>query len=135
VLALVDLLGRRTADVRAAWINAAILLKMLGKGSDAYLDAFVQFSRKSPKFVSCEDCVKTWRSLRYVPPNAGRKKRLLTTRTLLKYARQDDPEGFRSWQKQTIKVVDLDDTRRRRKSRQRAERHDRARHPRDDRLR
>lgn len=109
VLSLVDLLGRNTADSRACWINVAIILKMLGKGSDVYFDSFVKFSRKSPKFVSRDDCKRTWRSLRYIDPQAqaGKSKLMLTTRTLLKYAREDDPEGFERWQKQQANTPDF----------------------------
>lgn len=60
---MVACLSAATADDRMKWIVIGMVLKQEGSG-DAYYEDWLEFSKRSKKFTTDEDCARTWAGLR-----------------------------------------------------------------------
>ncbi len=99
---LVACLGPTTAAAYGSWIRVGMVLKSLGGGGDAYLPAFLRFSRLGgSSYVSDEDCARKWGTFRAASSassSSTSSRRPLTIATVCKYAKRDDIVAFREWQ-------------------------------------
>ena len=91
---LLNMLSDNRADERKYWISIAIILNQ----HKLPYSLFEQFSKRSKKFdpVSCRD---TWDSLDDLSSAELPKGKKLTIGTLHFYAKEDDPEKYRSFKK------------------------------------
>jgi phage/plasmid-associated DNA primase len=93
VVALLDRLGDSRWDDRQSWINVGIALKNAGAGhgdSDLFKDLFLQFSRKSSKFLDDATEGRTWDSL----CNSDHDGPALTMSSLDDWASIDSPQDM-----------------------------------------
>jgi P4 family phage/plasmid primase-like protien len=91
---LLALLDVKRAEDRGLWINLGLALK---NTSDTLLPLWIEFSQKSEKFVVGE-CEKLWNGF----PPVSASKAALTMGSLIFWARQDNPEGFKAIQRENI---------------------------------
>ena len=90
VRALVALLSPKRATDRKTWVDVGIALRRCG---DEYFDVFCEFSRRAtdPSAIASDrELARQWSSFA-----RGDRAAPLTVRSLVHWARHDDPEGFR----------------------------------------
>lgn len=91
---LVSLLNQSRADNYQQWIELGWCLHNLDKD---LLDIWVDFSKKSPKYKGGE-CEKLWDKM---------KDEGLYLGTLIMWAKTDNPEGYKQWEKKDISKLIL----------------------------
>lgn len=86
---LVDCLSVVRANGYGAWRQLGWCLKNIDASNIQFLDKWIEFSKKSPKFTSGE-CERLWATRDSIPPDS---KDALKIGSLIKWAREDDPEA------------------------------------------
>ncbi|MBL1278611.1 MAG: PriCT-2 domain-containing protein [Ectothiorhodospiraceae bacterium] len=84
---LVPMLSDERADRRASWMDIGYTLYCIGEGGSEACELWVEFSKRSEKFVTGE-CEKNWKSMH----SGGR-----TIGSLRRAAQQDSPEEYDVW--------------------------------------
>jgi len=81
------------ADDHDEWMDVGWTLFNVGQGCDEALDMWVEFSRRSPKFVDGE-CEDLWGTM---------EMRDKTIASLLAMAKNDSPDEYRAWKETNVR--------------------------------
>lgn len=96
---LLDLLDRDRANEYNLWISLGIILFNLGCGSNDFLELWIDFSKKSPKYDKKNienDCVNKWKTFKVTN---------ITINTLLYLIKKDNPDSYNNLK--NIKINEL----------------------------
>ena len=91
---IMDMLSDSRADEYNSWIDVGWTLFNIGQGCDELLQLWIDFSRRSSKFVE-GDCEERW---------AKMDMRDKTIGSLFSMARSDSPDLYKSWKDMNIKT-------------------------------
>jgi len=92
---IMDMLSNDRADNYSEWMDVGWTLFNIGEGRDETLDMWIEFSRRSSKFIEGE-CEKVWNTMQL-----GEK----TIASLLYMARNDSPDDYKRWKESHIRNV------------------------------
>lgn len=90
---LVGMLDSDRADDYALWMEIGWVLYNIGEGHEKGLNTWIEFSKRSPKFVDESDCEERWYKM---------EMRNYSLATLKYLARNDSPNEFFEWRNEQI---------------------------------
>lgn len=85
---LVDMLDSDRADDYTTWMEIGWILYNISEGRKDGLDLWIEFSKRSPKFVDKADCKERWYKM---------EMKNFTLATLKYLAKHDSPNEYLSW--------------------------------------
>ena len=85
---LINLISKKRSDERNEWMTVGWALFNISKGSKEGYDLWIKFSQQCPDKFSETGCVYEWQKMTY-------KEDGLNIGTIIKYARDDNPEEFK----------------------------------------
>lgn len=88
VLNIIDILSEKRADSYKQWIEVGLCLHNIDPNDQRLLNAWIKFSKKSPKFVRGE-CENSWKNF------YSKTEGCLTIASLYWWARMDNPTKYR----------------------------------------
>jgi hypothetical protein len=83
----IDLMDKKRADGYSEWVNIGLTIFQCNNTEGGF-ECFHEFSKKSKKYVSKKDCLKTWNTFSDTYTK-------LTIGSLIYYAKTDNPEGYK----------------------------------------
>lgn len=88
IIDLLNILNVKRFDNYDDWIKIGMILKSL---NETYIDTYIEYSKKSPKYTTASDVMNKWKSF---------KKGKLTVATIIKMAQEDNNEKAKEWMKE-----------------------------------
>ena len=88
-----DMLSDERSDELDKWMDVGWTLFNIGQGCDEALEIWVEFSRRSAKFIEGE-CEELWGTM---------EMREKTIASLLSMAKNDSPDNYNAWKETNIR--------------------------------
>ena len=92
---IMDMLSDERADNQDTWMDVGWTLFNIGEGCDEAKELWIEFSKRSPKFMDGE-CDEKWNKMELRGKTMG---------SLLNMAKKDNPQRYKIWKERSLKYL------------------------------